>query len=689
MGTGRARGEWRPSRPSSLWGIDLFLDEEGGSTTVTVAVSLLASLALVFALAQVAWVGSRAGDVQAVADSAALSAMAPVKAFRTVAQVADATVLSLGLTGLMMVGAGAVTALVPGLGPAGLRVVDAGRSVLDSRRTFAQSASEGLQRLEKAVPAAMATQSWSVVQANSAGAVSYNGLAIPYPATGSSSYGLADDVQASVDSLSQATEEMAAASDAAKAGHDAADAALEKGWRADCVDDPSCARSRASRLAGLSGSANPGCPHKEGWSFGMALRRARAYYTARAASEAPTSSSTEERARSALRSAYYAYALRALNQGWVTESGNRVSVSLPELAHNADTTRASTLYTESRWPCTEEEGGRTAHAFSGCPGATGASSGVASVADVESGTCRRCEVCGLDLASLGAVASASYNIDNGFEHYWAQIVAASREWEPAENAARAAEERSRAAAEQGASLFDRALAALAVPRPSLKPPGHLGAVALVARPGNQANGSLVSAFSGEASLPAGCAIAGACLAAEDATGQENVLARFFDSMSQGEEVGVAGVLQGVVGLWGELLVGYGGAYGSVSDAAARLLDGLDAVGASSVATWLKDKVGSLVAAAGFEPADLRLRKPVLCNTQDILSADGSSTAADLRRYLQAMPADGTPAELLAAFGRTVRDDLGEQELTIAELTVPGTSISVPFKVKVKTLWGGS
>ncbi len=152
---------------------------------------------------------------------------------------------------------------------------------------------------------------------------------------------------------------------------------------------------------------------------------------------------------------------------------------------------------------------------------------------------------------------------------------------------------------------------------------------------------------------------------------------------------MAGVLGGVTALWGQLLEGYGDAYGAVADAARRLFDGLDAVGAGGVARWLGDRLSQVVAAAGLEPADLRLRKPVLCHTQEVLDKDGSTDAAWIRRGIQALPADGTPAEMLAAFGRQVADVAGETEVDLGELSVPGLPFKIPVKVRLSTLLGGA
>ena len=92
----------------------LFVADDGGYTTVAVAVALLVSLSLVFCLAPAEWVGSRSADVQQVADATALAGENSVAAFCTVAQVLDACVLSLGLVGVVVCAVGLIVAAVPG-----------------------------------------------------------------------------------------------------------------------------------------------------------------------------------------------------------------------------------------------------------------------------------------------------------------------------------------------------------------------------------------------------------------------------------------------------------------------------------------------------------------------------------------------------------------------------------------------
>ncbi len=673
----------RPSRPRHL-GLSLFLDEEEGYTTVAMATALMVSLALVLTLAQVQWVGSRSADVQAVADSAALSGSQVVKAYTLVAEVSDACVLTLGLAGLFVMGAGLVVCAVPGMAPVGLRVVDAGGKIMDARKDFATSAAENLKKLEGSLPALIAADSFVTVEANNTGAVGYAGVAIPFPAEGKSDFGLADEVRP--DDLEDAAEEMGEASDKAKAAQDALDQAREKGWRADCVDDPLCMRSRASTLAGLSDAENPYYAHPEGWNFGVALSRARAYYAKRYAQEAPASSAVDEQANSAMRKAYYAYALEEVKSGsYLQGADGSVSMDLPSLAHNTQETRQTSLYTEVAWPCTQEAGGRTIHAYAACPGAKGASAGSATLAQMDSGAVRECDVCHFSTSEMGRVASASTNISNGFEHYWRIVVEASHEWTAAKAELKAAEEEMRAAGDEGASAFDEALRALSVPRPKLCPPGAWGCVSVVVHGEAQSPTSLAGVFTGEATLPPGAALSAATLAPDEATAENNVLARFFDSVSQGEDGGIEGILQGITSMWGQLLVGYGSAAEGISGAARSLFDGLDSIGLGSVADWLSDTLTGIVEALGFQPADMRLKKPVLCNSQDVLDKDGSTQAADIRRYLQAMPSDGDVGELLSALGREFASDIRDVKFTVAELPIPGTSIRIPLTISLGQL----
>lgn len=667
--------------------MDAFRDDEGGFTTVAVAVSLLLSLTLVFSAASAGWVASRSSEVQRVADAAALAGQNAVASFSTIVQVLDACVLSMGLTGIVTYGAGLVVSCVPGLGAAGAELCAAGGRILEARRGFARSAASGVERLEATLPLLVVANSASCVTANSVGGVSYAGCALPVPATSGSDFSaLAADVDD--EGLSEVSEEVRESSDEARQARERADGALERGWAADCGTAPYCLRERAASLAGLTGPENPDYPSPTGWTFGAPLARARAYYAARLAAERPTGDGAEELTDSACRRAFYAYALSEVRAGsYVELPDGAVSVDLPTLPRNVEETRETSLYTDSGWPCTNEGGGRTLHCSTGCPGAVGVAAGTASLAELEGGSVRECEVCRMSVSELGRVASASTSISNGFEYHWRAVVEAAEDYESATAELAAAEARTRELAEQGAESFSAALDQLSLERPTLRPPGAWGCVAVVARAeGETVPAELTGAFISGSELPAGAAASAAVLVPDESTAENNVLASFFDSLGAGDSA-LGGVADGVLELWGELLAGYGSAYGDVSDAAGAFLDGLDGVLGSSVGSWLRGRLKAIMADVGLEPVDLRLRKPVLTNTQDVLDKGGLEQATVVRELVASLPDSASAYDFATSAGLRPVDGAGSTELTIAELPLPGTGVSIPLTVDLLGLGG--
>ncbi len=660
--------------------LSAFRDDEGGFTTVAVAVALMLSLTLVFAAASAGWVASRSSEVQRVADASALAGANAVAAFSTVAQVLDACVLSLGVTGMVVYGAGLVASCVPGLTAVGAQLCTTGGQILEARRGFARSAASGLERLEAALPTLVVANSASCVAANGEDGLSYVGCALPVPLESGSDFSalLADADDAPLDGLS---ERMRDASLDAQEARERADEALERGWMADCGSRPHSLHERAGALAGLPSSANPHYPSCETWGFGVPLVRARAYYAARLANERVVGSTPEELTDAACRRAFYEYALGRVRSGsWAEHPDGTVEADLPLLPRNADETRATDLYTRVAWPCTDEGGSRTLHSSLDCPGATGGPSGSASLAQLDAGAVSRCPQCQMDVGDLGRVASASTSIENGFEHHWRIIVEASEDYEAARDDLAAAEARTRELAEEGELEFERALEQLTTGRPTLRPPGAWGCVAVVARPeGTVVPTELTASFLSSAELPAGAAVSAATLAPDESTAENNVLASFFDSLSASDSV-LGGALDGVMELWGSLLVGYGSAHGRVAEVGEGFLDRLDGVMGGSVGAWLRDQLGGVMRDLGLEPVDMRLRKPVLTNSRDVLERGGVEQASAVRDLLSRLPDSASVADLARAVGVTPPAALGEGGLTVAELPIPGTGVSIPLSV---------
>ena len=669
------------------WGLSAFLDDEGGYTTVAMAVAMLVSLTLVFGAASAQWLVSRSAEAQEVADAAAMAGANAVSAYTTIVQTLDACVLSMGLTGMVVYAGGLVACCVPSLAATGAELVDAGAKVLDARRSFAKSAAEGLQRLEALLPAIVVANSASCVLANSEEGLAYAGCAVPYPQQSLSDFSaiLADADDSPLPGIADDLKRAAAEEDEAKKR--TADA-KRRGWLADCGQSPYCMWQRADTLAGLDSGRNPFYASPDTWGFGVGLERARHYYEARLSGAQVSGANGEQLTDSACIRAFYAFALEEVRKGsYVEKSDGSVQIDFPSLPHNAAETRETSMYGDSCWPCTVEEGGRTIHSSLACPGAKGAASGTASVADEESGAVKKCPECRMGIGNLGRAAAASTSIENGFEHWWREFVEASKEYEAAKNEQVAARKRLKEKAKEGFDVFRNALDALSVPRPKMCPPGAWGCVAVVARgEGNAVPSELTSSFLTAMELPAGAAVSAAVLAPDSATAENNVLSSFFDGLSsQGSLAG--SVLDGVMTLWGRLMVAYGSAYESVGSAGSDFLDKLDGVLGGSVGSWLKSKISEAMHSLGLDPGDMRLRKPVLTNTQNVLSKAGYDRAQTVRSLVTSLPDTGNVGDYLKAFGIWAAKEYGDEDFTVAELTVPGTDIKIPLKVNLAKLAG--
>lgn len=667
------------SHQSRGFGVQAFIRDDGGYTTLAVAVALLVSLTLVFATAAAHWSLARAADVQEVADASAMAGENCVAAYATIAQVLDACVLTMGLTGVVVCGAALVVAAIPPLQAKAAGIMDVGRKILEARQSFSRTAAEGLQKLEGALPALIMANSASCAAANSDGGMSYVGMAVPFPQESKSDFSFLDD-DLDADDMEKDAQELAEASERKEEAHQRANEAKTKAWHADNVNDPKCLWSRVDTLTNLGSALNPRYDTPDTWEFEYARKRARNYYARRYATEHRHNDSVEELQRSAARKQFYGYAYEALGKMSCVDTEDRVNMRLEVLPHTTAMVRSTRLYTDVVWPCTLEEAGRTLHCALACPGATGAFDGNAALSAVDTGAARMCEVCRMDARAMGNVADASTNINNGFEHYWRIVVEASRDYERARNDEIEAEKEMREAAEKGRNAFDEAMEILAAHRPQLCPPGAWGCVSVVARPQTSSVPSeLTSAFLSGASLPSGAAVSAATLAPDESTANNTVLARALDGLRSDSGSLVLDVVGSVTGLWGDLLVGYGSAYGSVADMGGRFLDGVEGVFGERVASWLRDKLSGLVVGAGLQPADLRLRKPVIINSQTVLDKAGMTTLGKARQVLQTLPS--SPSELVGYLANMVREQLGSETFTIAELPIPGLEgVSIPLTI---------
>ena len=676
-------------------GIDLFI-EDGAYTTLSSAVVILVVLTLLFSSAAAIWSMSRAGDTQVAADSGALAGANVVSSYHTAATVVDASILSLGLAGFATIGTGLVAILIPGAEVVGSDIIDTGTQIIKTRNKFAKSAAKGLQKIEIALPYLVAARAMQAVSAQDTDGVTYTGTALAVPRTSESDFVALEGSEISTDAIKDASEDLERAAEELQKASEETAKAKERAWLADCggsdkgsVGSCSCMWERAKSLTDLPGVQNPHYSSSVTWEPQVALDRAKDYYYWRLTNEKPQGSSVEMKAESAARKAFYTYASAEVDRAYITENGDRVSSYIPLLPRNSDEVRATELYTDAVWPTSVNDDKAYLHYGTTCPNyKKGTSSGFASVADYDGQD--KCSKCHFGVLSLGAVAAPSTSIENGFEYHFDKFKDTLEDYVDRRNKELELERQTEDEADRAGNAFDTAIKELSGERPRIAPPGRNGVVAFAVSGAISSPDELSSSFNTAVELGDRGAISAAVLAPDDATAQNNVLSRFFSTLEE-RSGGVAGVLDGVMDVWGRLLVGYGDIQGAADELMGELIGGLGGGSGAlgSIASWLGDTVSSSVAALGLEPCDLRLRKPVLTDTANVIKSPGSDIAgiSKTQDTLRKIPLGVTdPKALCEALEYHVERTISGAVFTLAEIPLPGGG-SIPLTVDVATLVG--
>lgn len=676
-------------------GVDLFI-EDGAYTTLSSAVVILVVLTLLFSSTAAIWSMSRAGDTQVAADSGALAGANVVSSYHTAATVVDASILSLGLAGFATIGTGLVAILIPGAEPVAGNMVDTGIEIIKTRNKFAKSASEGLQKIETALPYLIAARATQAVSAQDTDSVTYTGTALAVPRTSESDFAALKGSEISTDTIESTSKDLDYAAKELKKASEKTSKAKERAWLADCggsdrgaVGSCSCMWERAKSLAKLSDIENQHYASSVTWEPQVALDRAKAYYRLRLANEAPQGSSVEMKAESAARKAFYTYASTEVNRAYVTEGGDEVTSYIPLLPRNTDEVRATELYSDTAWPTSAIDGKMYLHYGTSCPNyKKGAPGGLASVADYDGQD--RCNRCHFGVSSLGAVAAPSTSIENGFEYHFDRFKDALEDYVECRNKELELMRQTEDEADRAGNAFDEAIRTLSGERPRIAPPGRNGVVALAVSGAISSPDELNSSFNTTVRLGDRGAISAAVLAPDEATAQNNVFSRFFSTLKE-RSGGVADVLDGVMDVWGRLLVGYGDIQGSADELMDEMIKGLGGSSGAlgSIASWLGDTVSASMAALGLEPCDLRLRKPVLTDSANVIKSPGSDidVLSQAQDKLRSIPLGVTdPKALCEALEYQVERTISGTVFTLAEIPLPGGG-SIPLTVDVATLVG--
>lgn len=676
-------------------GIDLFI-EDGAYTTLSSAVVILVVLTLLFSSTAAIWSMSRAGDTRVAADSGALAGANVVSSYHTAATVVDASILSLGLAGFATIGTGLVAILIPGAEPVAGNMVDTGIEIIKTRNKFAKSASEGLQKIETALPYLIAARATQAVSAQDTDSVTYTGTALAVPRTSESDFAALKGSEISTDTIKDTSDDLERAAEELRRASEDTAKARERAWLADCggsdkgsVSSCSCMWERVKSLTDLSGAQNPHYASSVTWEPQVALDRAKAYYRQRLANEKPLGESPEKQADSAARKAFFAYASDEVERACITEKDGKVSAYIPFLPRNPDEARTTELYTDARWPTSEVDKVTYLHYGTDCPNyKKGKPGGLASVADFDGH--ETCSECHFGVSSLGYVAIATTSIENGFEYHFDKFKDALEDYVKCRNKELELERQTEDEADRAGNAFDQAIKALSGERPRIAPPGRNGVVAFAVSGDITSPDQLNSSFNTAVRLGDRGAISAAVLAPDEATAQNNVLSRFFSTLRE-RSGGVAGVLDGVMDVWGRLLVGYGDIQGSADELMDEMIKGLGGGSGAlgSIASWLGDTVSASMAALGLEPCDLRLRKPVLTDSANVIKSPGSDIAglSQAQDKLRNIPLGVTdPKALCEALEYQVERTISGTVFTLAEIPLPGGG-SVPLTVDVATLVG--
>lgn len=604
---------------------DLFVDGRG-FTTVGAAIAILLSCILAFFCLWAARAQSQAAGVQAACDAAALAAENEVAEFVLSVRVADATLLTMSLTGLAALGIGTVCCCVPAAAPTGAKLLDAGKSILEKRDDVARTEKRALDAAQDALPLTAQAQAQAVLQENG---TEIDGSGIGYielvPADAPEvDVGFSDAASEAAQDAPQTGVEIADAAQAAEeAAQEAADA-RKRAWEHDCGNAPSpCMAERASALSGITAAENPIAHTVDTWSFSDALARAKAYYTHRAAEEAPLSDSVEEQVRSAMRAKFYEYALEELKSARAVDDGvSPPDIYFPELFSNTDGMRNTHLYTEKAYPVA----GGALHAYAGCPGIEGAVEGQGSLYELESGSYEKCPVCQFDASTLGKVASASTSIDNGFEHHYREVARAANDYCAAQAVALPAAQEVKDFVGESLGTIMQAFEEVAARRVEAYPPGRFGALAAYAFDANSAQAD--SSFFDAPSDAGSFAAVSSAIMVEDQG--ENVLSSLLDGVE--EEIGppLTDAGDAVLGLWGSLLDAYGSGVEGLTDGVSDVLNGIPLVSASGLGPWASSALMDALESVGLEPANAAPAKPVIANSGHVASkGDGPVAQAVL------------------------------------------------------------
>ena len=225
-----------------------WFQNEEGSTSLSVILGIVLSLALLASSIQWYWVNSSSSDIQAVADIAVLSAVDVTAKSVMVIQTLDAMLLTANLFGLVLhvitLVSGLLVVLTAPVGGAGAstffeRSVQINKEYSKKKRRFAQEAYSFASKLSDATPYLAMAQAYQVSSENSKhlegfNKASYLAVALPFPAKGEVELsGFPEGEDQLLEEINTASEENRESAHTLKQLEDEIEAAIDECFRLD------------------------------------------------------------------------------------------------------------------------------------------------------------------------------------------------------------------------------------------------------------------------------------------------------------------------------------------------------------------------------------------------------------------------------------------------------------------------
>ncbi len=674
--------------------LERFFRDESGVTTAGMAVSMAVCLTLVFSGAQLYRMTSASAEIQEVADVAALAAENEVAEFMVAVRVSDAAVLSMTLLSCSLYGLGVVAACVPPLAALSEQVISMASKVKEARDGFAENASIGLSRLQRLLPFLSAASAASIASANDDGAMeaSYTAIAVLVPQEGREiSVGTGGGLSDAAVKIEEEAPEIRNASERAEEAARKAREKKEEAYKYDCGNSPGyCQYERAGRFSWMPESDNPYYSSVDAWSFSVALGRAKSYYARRLAMEGEPVGGISEKASYHLRMKFYEYALEELERdGFVSDDGQSFSANFPKLFKNTNEFRATRLYDEAVFPVSGGESGSGVlmHAFEGCPANDGTVC-YGTLKGLDRGEQQGCQVCDFSVESLGNIASASTNIENGFEHHYEHIRQLAEEYQEARNELDPLASEVRGKAEPLFEMLGSLMRDIACFRIEAEPPGAKGAVAMVVNlAANSADAGFESSFvKGGATLGSRAAVSAATLVEDSSHDNSSVITSLLDGFEEGGGAAV-GAARIALDCWSAILKAYENGQSALEDALEGGLNSIPTSTESGLGSWASGALRNAISAVGLEPANLKALKPVILNTHHVTDSDDGTFSVQFRQAkASALAASSSKIDPFSAIAAEATDGLGDaapgDSITIAEIELPVGGARIPITLAV-------